>query len=233
MIDLRDQGYYGRFTQDALTSAGLSTTSFTTTSAYFEVNSSLQCNGSLSFVDNIARFTRNITMSSVLETTLASTGAPTPAVSPTPPIVEIFQFVYKSTGLGLTFIWTAITYLYSALRTASFPITAVVSTLYAPLSYILSPFVLSVTIVVNAFVITPYGLLKTALHDVYPIYAFAIVSIIYAGGIGLCARIICRLGMDAMTESADEYTSIEAVGTNPKQRRQTQSGRVVIKDEPS
>lgn len=108
--------------------------------------------------------------------------------SPTPPIVEIFQFFYTFAGAGLTFLWTATVYLYSALRTASLPVTAIVSTLYAPLSYILAPFVLSVTILVNAFVITPYGFLKALLHDIYPLYAFVIVSLVYAGGIGLCAR---------------------------------------------
>ncbi len=154
--------------------------------------------------------------------------------SPTPPIVEIFQFLYKFAGAGLGFLWTATAYLYSALRTASLPVTAIVSALYAPLSYILAPFVLSVTILVNAFVITPYEFLKALLHDVYPLYAFVVVSLIYAGGIGLCARIISRLGMSALTEPSNDFAPGENK-SNPDSKEGTQSHtrRVTIKDERS
>ncbi|KAI0090241.1 hypothetical protein BDY19DRAFT_760589 [Irpex rosettiformis] len=152
-------------------------------------------------------------MSGVAETILSNAGAQ-PPVSSTPPIVEIFQILYRLAGLGLTSLWTATTYLYLALRTASFPVTTIVSTVYAPLSYILAPFVLSVTILANAFVVTPYGMLKSALHDIYPLYAFLVVSLIYAGGIGLCARTLCRVGMSALAKPTDGNVVTESKKTS-------------------
>ncbi|KAI0703819.1 hypothetical protein BC835DRAFT_1317717 [Cytidiella melzeri] len=168
-------------------------------------------------------------MSGLAETVMPATGTQV-AVSQTPPIVELFQFAYKLAGSTLAVVWTVATYLFKVLRTASLPFTALFSTLYGPISYVLAPFVLSITILVNALVIIPYTILQSILSAVYPLYAFLVVSLVFATGIALCARGVSHLGKNALAYTVNDAVAAPSAS---KKSKQTRPKKVSIKEEHS
>ncbi|KAI0346186.1 hypothetical protein BDW22DRAFT_1352209 [Trametopsis cervina] len=152
------------------------------------------------------------------------------ASSPPPPIVELLQLAYTLVLSSLAFLWTATTYLFSALRTASLPLTALLSVLYTPISYVVAPFILSVTILVGALVATPFTILRGILADFYPIYSFLVVSCVYAALIGLCARGITYFGKNAIRYQDDNALNTT---TSTTKAQVTHPKKVVIKEEHS
>jgi hypothetical protein len=164
---------------------------------------------------------------------MSETIHPTAAAQPTtPPIVEIFQLAYKIASAALVATWTATTYLLSGLRLASVPFTSLFAVLYAPVSYILAPVFLAAHIITNILVIAPYTMLEDTLSALYPIYAFIVVSAIFAAAIGLCARGVSHLGMNALSEPQGDVTSGKRIGdpSLPKEHS-SHPKRVTIKDE--
>jgi len=138
---------------------------------------------------------------------------------PPPPIIEILQLAWQLTLSGFNFLGTLTNFMLSAVRTATIPFSTIISVVYAPISYILSPFVLAAKLVINAFVLAPYSMIKSILADLYPIYAFVVVACIYAAVIGLCARGVSQLAKNILMFP---YASSTPPATKP----------VVIKKEP-
>lgn len=133
-------------------------------------------------------------MSSVSESAI-----PIATTQAAPPIVEIFHLAYRLVTSAFALLWTVITYVFVILRTASFPFTAAASGVYSPLSYVLSPIFLAISFIIDILVLTPYAFFKGFLTEVYPVYAFVVVTCIYAAVIGLSFRAVTRTVQYAVT----------------------------------
>lgn len=169
-------------------------------------------------------------MSGASETIVPTIAAQT---QPPPPIVEVFQFTYRLTISALKHLWTVVAYTISALRSLSVPFTALLLTLYKPLSYLLAPFLLAMNVTFNILVKTPYTVGKQVLSDAYPIYSFMVVTCIYAAFIGLSARVISYVVRSAFAPPSPPGQAVVPGPTfkTAKEPRTKAAKKISIKEE--
>jgi len=105
-----------------------------------------------------------------------------------PPIVEIARFLYSSS------VYTVDVFirLLSTLGRVSLSLTQTFAAPFGPISlallYLFSPVVVFFQILLDAFIFAPYSVAVTILQNLYPVYVFVGVSVLFAATVGLGAR---------------------------------------------
>ncbi|KAH9936606.1 uncharacterized protein B0H18DRAFT_327425 [Fomitopsis serialis] len=118
--------------------------------------------------------------------TMVHTPTTAPPASTSPPIVELLRFASSSFSVVATFARRSLSYAISK------PLWTALAVLYHPLSYLLAPFFVFLNVLLDAFILTPYAVVKAIAVNVYPIYVFLGASLLCAACIGLGARLWVR-----------------------------------------
>ncbi|EPS97546.1 hypothetical protein FOMPIDRAFT_13300, partial [Fomitopsis schrenkii] len=100
-----------------------------------------------------------------------------------PPILELIRFASSSLSVISTYTRRSFTYLISK------PLWTTLAVTYRPLSYLLAPVFVFLSILLDVFILTPYTVIKAILINVYPIYVFLGASLLCAACVGLGARL--------------------------------------------
>ncbi|KAH9841797.1 uncharacterized protein C8Q71DRAFT_348888 [Rhodofomes roseus] len=112
-----------------------------------------------------------------------STASPNPADSTSPPIVELLRFASSLLSVLAALTRRSFSYVVSK------PLWTTLAIAYRPLSYLLAPLFVFVNVLLNAFILTPYAVVRAIAVDVYPIYVFVGASLLCAACVGLGARL--------------------------------------------
>ena len=110
----------------------------------------------------------------------ATASPPSPA---SPPIFELLRFASYSLSVVFTYTRRSFSYLISQ------PLWTTLAIAHRPVSYLLAPFFVFLSILLDMFIFTPYAIVKAVLVNVYPIYVFLGASLLCAACIGLGARL--------------------------------------------
>ncbi|KAI0709950.1 hypothetical protein C8Q76DRAFT_740526 [Earliella scabrosa] len=111
-------------------------------------------------------------------------GAPVAAAAaPSPPIVELAKFLGHVLNRSYALISrTTIGVLLSLLAPISF--------LYSPVAYLLAPVFVLTRVLLDVFVFTPYAIVVSVAHNLYPIYVFVGSAVLCAIVLGFFARAV-------------------------------------------
>ena len=117
-------------------------------------------------------------------TVLHTAPAPSPPPSPaSPPIFELLRLASYSLSVVATYTRSSFRYLVSQ------PLWNTLVIANRPISYLLAPFFVFLRILLDAFIFTPYAVIRAVLVNIYPIYVFLGASLLCAACIGLGARL--------------------------------------------
>ena len=108
--------------------------------------------------------------------------APTPSQPPSPASQPSFQFL-RLASYSFSVVATSFRYLVSQ------PLWNTLIIANKPISYLLAPFFVFLRILLDAFIFTPYAVIRAVLVNIYPIYVFLGTSLLCAACIELRARL--------------------------------------------
>ncbi|KZT63667.1 hypothetical protein DAEQUDRAFT_101174 [Daedalea quercina L-15889] len=110
------------------------------------------------------------------------TARATPAAT-RPPIVGLLRLASSLLGIVAPLARRSFSYVVSK------PFWTTFALAYHPISYLLAPLFVFLNVLLDAFVLTPYTIVKAIAINVYPVYVFLGASLLCAACVGLGARL--------------------------------------------
>ncbi|KAI0049477.1 hypothetical protein FA95DRAFT_1556761 [Auriscalpium vulgare] len=164
-------------------------------------------------------------------------GSPLVQTSSPPPILALLPLLTYTFSAATS----AIGFFYNALISILLLTLTPFNVIIPALSYALAPFIISLQLLFESFVLTPYRVTVYVLQAIYPLYAFVGVAVVFGAVVGLGARLIvgtvgkALLGGPRTSTSTNVVRKRERSRTPLAQRRGVVKGkrRVTVKEEPA